>query len=126
MGAYQGYWQYKSTLNASYLFTASILGYMRDLSFSYITCAAVAVIVYWPSNPRHGIIYILLYIYYFYRQAPRSAPLPLPHRYQAFVPLYAPITSLCPPIRPYYQPLSPYTPLLPAFVPLDAQGCDLA
>ena len=30
---------------------------MRDLSISYITCAAVVVIVYWPSNPRHGIIY---------------------------------------------------------------------
>ena len=32
---------------------ASILGYMLDLSFCYITCAAVVVIVYWPSNPRH-------------------------------------------------------------------------
>ena len=30
---------------------------MRDFSFSYITCAAVVVTVYWPSNPRHEIIY---------------------------------------------------------------------
>ena len=29
---------------------ASILGYMLDLNFCYITCAAVVVIVYWPSN----------------------------------------------------------------------------
>ena len=41
---------------------ASILGYKRDLSFCYITCAAVVGIVYWPSNPRHEIIYT--YIYY--------------------------------------------------------------
>ena len=40
---------------------ASILGYMRDLSFRYITCAAVVVIVYWPSNPRHEMIYMLIY-----------------------------------------------------------------
>ena len=32
--------------------TASILGYMLDLSFCYITCAAGVVTVYWPSNPR--------------------------------------------------------------------------
>ena len=39
-------------------FLASILGYtsMLDLSFCYITCAAVVVTVYWPSNPRHEII----------------------------------------------------------------------
>ena len=30
---------------------------MLDLSFCYITCAAVVVTVYWPSNPRHEIIY---------------------------------------------------------------------
>ena len=36
---------------------ASILGYMRDLSFCYITCEAVVITVYWPSNPRHEIIY---------------------------------------------------------------------
>ena len=33
------------------------LRYMLDLRFCYITCAAVVVIVYWPSNPRHEIIY---------------------------------------------------------------------
>ena len=32
---------------------ASILGYMLDLRFCYITCAAVVVIGYWPSNPLH-------------------------------------------------------------------------
>ena len=30
---------------------------MRDLRFCYITCVAVDGIVYWPSNPRHEIIY---------------------------------------------------------------------
>ena len=30
---------------------------MFDLSVCYITCAAVVVTVYWPSNPRHEIIY---------------------------------------------------------------------
>ena len=30
---------------------------MLDLRFCYITCAAVVVTVYWPSNPRHEIIY---------------------------------------------------------------------
>ena len=29
---------------------------MLDLRFSYITCAAVVVTVYGPSNPRHEII----------------------------------------------------------------------
>ena len=38
-------------------YEASILGYMRDLSFCYITRAAVVGIVYWPSNPRHEMIY---------------------------------------------------------------------
>ena len=37
--------------------TASTLGCMPDLSFCYITCAAVVVIVYWPSNPRDSVIY---------------------------------------------------------------------
>ena len=32
---------------------------MLDLSFCYITCAAVVVTVYWPSDPRHEIIYTI-------------------------------------------------------------------
>ena len=43
--------------------TCSTLGYMRDLSFVYITRVAVVAIVYWPSNPCHEIIYIYIYIY---------------------------------------------------------------
>ena len=35
-----------------YVKWASILGYTLDLRFCYITCAAVVVIGYWPSNPR--------------------------------------------------------------------------
>ena len=30
---------------------------MLDLRFCYITCAAVVVTVYWPSNPCHEMIY---------------------------------------------------------------------
>ena len=41
----------------SFYGSAHSLGYMRDLGFRYITCAAVVGIVYWPSNPCLAIIY---------------------------------------------------------------------
>ena len=58
-GNIQTWWRCSS----SCLKEASIFGYMLDLSFCYITCAAVVVIVYWPSNPRHEITYTIYTIY---------------------------------------------------------------
>ena len=42
---------------SSPMYPLFILGYTLDLSFCYVTCAAVVVIVYWPGNPRHELIY---------------------------------------------------------------------